>query len=199
MTQIVKMRDYVRVTKTTSTMRTSAVKIKSPVKELFFILSPARHIKSDVSVLKDDVHYLIGHSFEDQRSTAHIALFRYADEHAADMIAHVEEKAATLEPFNVFLKDFGVFYNGSRRSIYLDIVNKSPIREIVEKTIREDENFTPHITIAKNLTHEDFLKCWPYLKELNYGNQHFLCDRITVLTRTEQEKWEVYKEIPLGA
>jgi 2'-5' RNA ligase len=179
-------------------MRTSALRIKNPVKELFFIISPARHIKSDVSVLKDDVHYLIGHKFDDQFSTAHISLFKYADEHAEDMIAHVEEKAAELSPFNVFLKDFGVFHNGSKRTIYMDIVNKYPIREIFEKIIKEEPAFTPSITIAKNLSNEDFLKCWPYLKELNYSNQHFLCDRITVLAKKDDGHWEVYKEIMFG-
>jgi 2'-5' RNA ligase len=81
----------------------------------------------------------------------------------------------------------------------MDIVNKYPICEIFEKIVKEDEHYTPHITIAKNLSHEDFLKSWPYLKELNYSNQHFLCDRITVLAKTENGKWEVYKEIMLGA
>jgi 2'-5' RNA ligase len=180
-------------------MRTSAVKIKNPAKELFFIISPARHVKSDVSVLKDDVRYLIGHDFEDQFSTAFISLFRYNDEHTEDMIAYVEEKAAELSAFNVFLKDFGVFHNGSKKTVYMDIVNKSPIQEIFEKIIIEDPNFTPHITIAKNLSSEDFLKCWPYLNELSYSNQHFLCDRITVLAKNEKGRWDVYKEIMFGS
>ncbi len=178
-------------------MKPSAIKIQTPVQELFFMITPARHIASDVSVLKDDVHYLIGHPFEDQKFNAHIALFKYADEHADDMIRFVEGKAAELKPFNVFLKDFGVFYTGANRTIYMDIVNKYPIRDIFEKIIKEDSNFVPHITIAKNLSSDDFLKCWPYLKGLKYGNQHFLCDRITVLRRTGK-KWERYKEIPFG-
>lgn len=178
-------------------MKTSAVKIQNPVQELFFIIAPQRHIKSDVSVLKDDVHYLIGHTFEDQRSPAHISLFKYADEHTDDMIEFVESKAAEIEPFNVFLKDFGTFYNGSKRTIYMDIVNKYTIQDIFEKLIKEDKSFTPHITIAKNLAMEDFLKCWPYLKGLRYSNQHFLCDRITVLARVDK-KWIHYKDIMLG-
>jgi 2'-5' RNA ligase len=81
----------------------------------------------------------------------------------------------------------------------MDIVNKSPIQEIFEKIIKEDPNFTPHITIAKNLSSEDFLKCWPYLNELSYSNQHFLCDRITVLAKNEKGRWDVYKEIMFGS
>jgi 2'-5' RNA ligase len=169
------------------------------VKELFFVISPPRHILSDVSVLKDDVHYLIGHELEDRFTRANITLFRYSDneERMNHMIRFVEARAAELEPFNIFLKDFGVFYNGSYRTIYMDIVNKSPIQEIFERTVREDPEFIPHITIARNLAIDDFLRCWPYLKGLRYSNQHFLCDRITVLARADR-KWMHHKDIMLG-
>ena len=171
--------------------------IEQSVKELFFLISPPRHIMSDVSVLKDDVHYLIGHKLEDRHSPAHISLFTYNDEHVQDIVRHVEVKAAQFKPFNVFLKGFGVFFNGAKRTIYMDIVNKSPIQEIFEKVVKEDSNYIPHIPVARNLAMNDFLRCWPYLKGLNYSNQHFLCDRITVLARTDK-KWAHYKDILFG-
>jgi 2'-5' RNA ligase len=62
-------------------------------------------------------------------------------------------------------------------------VNKYPVRDIFEKLIKEDTGYIPHITIAKKLAAEDFLKAWPYLKDLPYS--HFLCDRITVFGRSE--------------
>ncbi|MFZ6013457.1 MAG: 2'-5' RNA ligase family protein [Bacteroidota bacterium] len=167
------------------------------VKELFFIISPPPHIVSDVSVLKDDVHYLIGRQLSDRYSKAYISLFKYGEMYIDDMIRHVASKAMTFKPFNVFLKDFGVFYTGSKRTVYMDIVNKYYIQEIFERLVKEDSGFTPHITIAKNLEMDDFLRCWPYLKSLKYGNQHFLCDRITVLARTDK-KWMHYKDILFG-
>lgn len=175
-------------------MNTSAI---FSVKELFFLIAPARHIQSDVSVLKDDVHYLIGHQLDDRHTKGHISLFKYGDEHLDDMVRHVETKARQFKPFNVFLKDFGVFYTGSKRTIYMDIVNKYPIQEIFEKLVREDSGFLPHIPIARNLAMDDFLRCWPYLKGLNYSNQHFLCDRITVLARSDK-KWTPFREILFG-
>jgi hypothetical protein len=169
------------------------------VKELFFIIAPPRHIISDVSVLKDDVHYLIGHELEDRYAKANIGLFKYADteKRMNHMIRFVEARAAELRSFNVFLKDFGVFYSGSFRTIYMDIVNKSPIQEIFEKIVKEDPEYIPHITVARNLAVDDFLRCWPYLKGLHYSNQHFLCDRVTVLARSEK-KWNHYKDIVFG-
>lgn len=177
-------------------MKTTTIKQQDSVQELFFIIAPPPHILSDVSVLKDDVHYLVGHKFEDRYSKGHISLFKYDDHHIDDMIGFVEEKAADFSPFNVFVKDFGVFYNGSKRTIYMDIVNKYPIHDIFEKLIKEEPEFTPHITIARNLTDEDYLKCWPYLKGLHYS-QHFTCDRITVLARSEK-KWVHYRDITFG-
>ena len=169
------------------------------IKELFFVILPPRHILSDVSVLKDDVHYLIGHELEDRYTKANIALFKYSDtqNRMNHMLRFVEARASGVQPFNVFLKDFGVFFNGLFRTIYLDIVNKSPIQEIFEKIVKEDPEYVPHITIARNLAINDFLRCWPYLKGLRYSNQHFLCDRITVLARTDR-KWMHYKDIPFA-
>jgi 2'-5' RNA ligase len=164
------------------------------VQELMFLISPPRHIMSDVSVLKDDVHYLVGHKLDDRHSRAHISLFKYNDHHVDDIIRFVESKARSFKPFNIFLKDFGVFYNGPKRTVYMDIVNKYPIQEIFEKLVKEDAHYVPHISIARNLAMDDFLRCWPYLKGLNYSNQHFLCDRITVLARSEG-KWAHYKDI----
>jgi hypothetical protein len=77
-------------------------------------------------------------------------------------------------------------------------VNKYHIQDLFERIVKQEPAYIPNITIAKNLGVEDFLKCWPYLKSLNYSNQHFLCDRITVLEKTETG-WEHYKDIMLGA
>ena len=170
------------------------------IKELFFIITPPRHIASDVSVLKDDVHYLIGHELEDRYSKPNIALFKYSDteNRMNHMLRFVEARAAELQPFNVFLKDFGVFYNGAFRTVYMDIVNKTPVQEIFEKIVKQDPDYIPHITIARNLAIQDFLRCWPYLKGLRYSTQHFLCDRITVLARADR-KWMPFREILFGS
>ncbi|MDL5046376.1 2'-5' RNA ligase family protein [Oscillatoria amoena NRMC-F 0135] len=185
------------IKKPTDQRKKTSLVTESNQPELLFIIAPPPHICSDVAVLKDDVHYLIGHTFADRFSKAHISLLRYADEYAEDMIEFVEEKAAGFQPFNVFLKDFGVFQQGNNRSIYMDIVNKYAICEIFENLVKTASDFTPHISIARNLAAEDFLKCWPYLKGLNYSNQHFVCDRITVLHHNGK-KWIHLKDILFG-
>ncbi len=185
------------VTKKAKDMKTTMIKLQDySVQELFFVIAPPPHILSDVAVLKDDVQYLIGRTFEDRYAKGYLPLFRYEDQHIDDMIRFVESRATAFRPFNIFIKDFGVFYKGSKRSIHMDIVNKYPIRDIFEKLVKEEPSYTPCITIARNLSDEDYLKCWPYLKGLHYS-QHFTCDRITVLARTEK-KWVHYKDIEFG-
>jgi 2'-5' RNA ligase len=123
----------------------AAPALETGTEELFFIISPPRHIVSDVSVLKDDIQYLIGRPTVDRHTKAHIALFRYSDTDIRmhHMLRFVEARAKEIEPFNIFLKDFGALYDGSKRHIYLDVVNKSPIQELFEKIVREDPAY-PH-------------------------------------------------------
>lgn len=174
-------------------MKTSPIGLKDSIQELFFIIAPPPHIISDASVLKDDIQYLIGHKFDGRYVKAHISLFSYTDKHIDDMIEFVESRSVGFKAFNVFIKDFGVYHNGDKHAIYMDIVNKYPIRDVFEKLVMPIPEFMPRITLAKNLSNEDFLKTWPYLKGLQY-NQHFTCDRITVWARTGK-KWIHYKDI----
>ena len=178
-------------------MKQSQVKIANPVQELFFVIAPPRHIKSDVSVLKDDVQYLIGHEFADRFSIAHISLFKFDDRrHFQDIIREVERKAVDFKPFNIFVKNMSVFHQGPLRTIILDIVNKCHVQDVFEKIVKRNASYTPYITIAKKLEAEDFLKAWPYLKDFSYS-QHFLCDRITVLAKSGNH-WSHYKDILFG-
>jgi 2'-5' RNA ligase len=178
-------------------MKPSQIKISNPVEELFFVIAPPRHIKSDVSVLKDDVQYLIGHQFDDRYSVAHISLFKFDDQDRfADIVNHVEYAAKGFSPFNIFIKNMIAFHHGSFCTICLDIVNKYHVREIFEKTVKQDAQYVPTITIARKLDVEDFLRAWPYLKDFKYS-QHFLCDRITVLGKKDN-RWIHFKDIMFG-
>jgi 2'-5' RNA ligase len=175
-------------------MKPLTVKINEEVRELFFVISPPPHIMSDVSVLKDDVQFLVGHELEDRYVKAHISLFKYDDKkHFDEIIRFVESKAFDFQPFNIFIKNLNFCHSGSTRSIYLDVVNKYLIQDIFEKVVKEDMHYTPHISIARNLDSEDFLKTWLYLKDFHYS-QHFLCDRITVLARAGK-RWTHYRDI----
>lgn len=175
-----------------------SLKIKKSIEELAFVLSPPGHIKSDVAVLKDDVHFLIARPFEDMHTKAHVALFKFNDTaYFDDITRYVAGVATQLTAFNVFLKDLSVMYTGTSRMIVMNVLNKYPVREIFEKLVRKNDRYVPYISIASQLTPSDLLKAWPYLKDFTYS-QHFTCDRISVFGRVGRQ-WNLYREIPFGS
>jgi len=172
-----------------------SLKIKMSIEELAFVISPPGHIKSDVSVLKDDVHFLIGRPFEDMYTKAHLALFKFNEKaYFDDITEHVATTATQFTAFNIFLKDLSVLYSGVNRTIVMNVLNKYPVREIFEKLVRKNDRYLPYISIASQLTPSDLLKAWPYMKDFTYS-QHFTCDHISVFARVGKQ-WTLYKEIP---
>ena len=96
-------------------MKPLTVKISEEVRELFFVISPPPHIMSDVSVLKDDVQFLVGHELEDRYTKANISLFKFDDKkHFDEIIRFVESKAMDFEPFNIFIKNLNFFHHGPK-------------------------------------------------------------------------------------
>ena len=179
-------------------MNMESLKINLSIEELAFVISPPGHIKSDVAVLKDDVHFLIGRAFEDMYTKAHLALFKFNERaYFEDITQHVSDVATHFAPFNIFLKDLTVLYTGTTRMIAMNVLNKYPVREIFEKLVRKNDRYIPYISIASHLTPSDLLKAWPYMRDFTYS-QHFTCDHIAVFARTGKQ-WNLYKEIPFGS
>ena len=175
-------------------MKPSITKTHQTVEELSFVIAPPPHIKSDVSVLKDDVQFLTGKLFEDRYDHSYISLFRYDDkEHFDDILREVETRAATFDPFNIFVKGLKFHWQHGNRTIYLNILNKPDVRDVFGKLVKQNTGYVPFISVAKGLDHESFLKAWLHLQDLQYA-QDFLCDRLTVLAR-KGNQWLRYKEI----
>lgn len=168
------------------------------VTELWITILPPPHIVNDISVLRDDIQYLIGHGFEGQRSLPAISLFRYKGIYGADLLKMLEARARLTEPFNIFLKDFGHLQQGESHTIYMDVINRFALAELVQQLTGETQEIFPHITLAQNLSATDFLACWPYLRSLHYGNQHFPCTHLTIF-RKEGGRWVKETDIPLGS
>lgn len=178
-------------------MKQSNIKLNQQIEELSFIIAPPPHIKSDVSVLKDDVQFLTGELLPDRFSAAQISLFRYDDKkHFTDIIREVEIKALTFDPFNIFIKDLKFFALGTKRSIFLDILNKREVCEIFERLIKENTTYVPFLSIANGVGPKQFTKAWAHLENFRY-RQDFLCDRISVLAR-RGGRWVHYKDIMFG-
>jgi 2'-5' RNA ligase len=180
--------------------------------ELLFIISPPPAIAEYVAMLKQHVRLAIGHPFEDEFAKAHITLFQYRDARAEDWLYQVDTTIASFAPFHVHIKNLNFHDHGTTRTIYLEVVHKNPICEIVERlglaslrSVRETSRteaqgspgtsaspgqpaweFTPFIPIARNLDINDFINAWRSLKNLSYSD-YFRCDHITVLKKASPE------------
>lgn len=178
-------------------MKHSNIKTSQQVEELSFVIAPPPHIKSDVSVLKDDVQFLTGELFDDRYSAAHISLFKFDDKrHFGDILKQVEAKAVTFDPFNIFIKGLRYFGYEPNLTIYLDILNKTDVQNIFENLVKKNPRYMPFISIAEGLSAREFSKAWPHLRDFRY-TQDFLCDRITVLVRNS-DGWLHYRDILFG-
>ncbi len=165
--------------------------------DLFFIISPPKTIVEYVTLLKKHVKSAIGHGFDDEFSKAHISLFKYRNEHPEGILYHIDNKVSEFNPFHIYIKNLNFFTNGAHRTIYLEIVYKNPICELVENITEQEAGFTPHIPIASNLEINDFIAAWKSLQNLSYS-EYFRCDHITVLKKSTH-KWMHYIDIPFAA
>ena len=109
----------------------------------------------------------------------------------------IDSRVSSVTPFHVHIKNLNFFDHGTTRTIYLEVVHKNPICEIVENVLERREDFTPYITIARNLEMNDFIKAWRSLKDLSYS-EYFRCDHITVLKKAPR-KWIHYIDLLFAA
>jgi 2'-5' RNA ligase len=159
--------------------------------ETFVIISPSEEILQHAYYLKKNISEILGHRFEGEFSKAHVSLLKYRDPHIDSELYRINSLLSTLKPFTLYIKDFDVLHHGNNRSVCFNVVNKNPIRELAE--VLTGREITPHITIAKNLSPDDFDKVWSAIKRINYSN-HFWCDHLTVLKKNSGP-WRHYMDL----
>ena len=166
--------------------------------ELFYLITPSPSINDFVSMLKGHVEDILGHQYESRFSKPHVSLLKDSQEHAEGFLYDAEEQLRSVKPFIIPVKNLKVFWEGDdKRTIYLDILYKTPICEIFEILARNNEaEFKPHISIAKNLEVKNFLKVWKSLKSITYSND-FQCDHITVLKKSGRG-WRHHVDLSLA-
>lgn len=165
--------------------------------ELLFVLTPSEPVQKDLAYFKKDTERLVGYMYESRHSLAHITLGHTTTDRPTQLVWSIASRVSHLTPLSIYLKDCSTFHHGANRTIFLDVVNKPAVNSITENIPELSHTVDkPHLTIARNLPYDDFLKAWPYFENMHYS-QHFTCDEITVLQRTGN-RWTYYDSIPLG-
>jgi len=172
------------------------MKTKNEASELIYIIDLPPSVRQFVGHLKKHIREVLGHSFDSQQVSPHISLFRQTDPHAERFLYDADHVLKSFKPFHINLKNLNVFKHGDKRTIYLEVVNKWPLCDVFEQLTGE-QDFFPHVVIAKDLEAEDFFRVWHSLKDYPYIN-YFRCDRVTVLKK-ETKKWVPYVELPFAA
>ncbi len=152
--------------------------MNSSINSFFLVISPSQEVMEHAAYLKNIVLQSIGHSYNSLHSKAHLSLLQYFDRHNENDLYRISDNIADIKPFNIFLKGLNFFR--SNGTIYLDIVNKSPIYDLNERI--QKRPIMPHITIARNLNSRDFEIAWKALKDQSYSH-YFKCGHVTVLKR----------------
>lgn len=165
--------------------------------ELLFVLTPSESVQKDLAHFKKDTARLVGYTYESRHSLAHITLGYTSTDKPTQLIWSIASRLSHVSPLSIYIKDCSTFHNGANRTIFLDVVNKPAVNSVTENIFELIHAVDiPHLTIARNLPYDDFLKAWPYFENVHYS-QHFTCTDITVLQRTGN-RWTYYESIPLG-
>lgn len=162
--------------------------------EFFVIIAPPRSVCQVVSDLKLFVRDAIGHDFEGHSAKAHISLFRYEDSHTESWLYDIEEQLSAHRPFHVSIKGLRAVDEDGKKTICLDIAYKQTIQDLAKRLTGHEIN--PRVTIAKNLTEEDFVVAWRSLRNISYSYD-FTCDHVTVLKKGSG-RWKTYIDLALA-
>lgn len=152
--------------------------------EYFILISPPDEIKKEIKKVKSKLNKLIGNTTENQYAVAHISLFKTAWEKDSHILEKLKKALLDVSTFPVVVNGVDVFSHGiTKKTVYLKVENPKPIQQLYEafKTeLKLKKEFTPHLTIEKNLPIADFEKIQHDLSSFNHQCQ-WICDSITVL------------------
>lgn len=167
-----------------------------PLYAWLVVLSPPPEIKAAIAKIKNDLHAICDITDRNVKSIAHITLTdKLTDE--PELYGTVAEILQNEKPFTIKLNGWGYFDHGHSVTVYLKIENHQPIVNL--SRLLKSSARSPHISLAKKISHNTFQKLKPYLDELDYSAE-WLCTEVTVLRKLMSEKhlgWKDLFKIPL--
>lgn len=167
-----------------------------PLYAYLVVLSPPDAVKDAIAKIKRELNAVADINERNLHSIAHITL---VDKLTDDML--FPETIADLvkghQPFTITIDGWGFFDHGTSVTIILTIFNPNRIVDLMD-TVRSSAR-SPHISLAKKISHQTFEKLRPYLETLSYTAQ-WECQEVVVLKKLMSEKQLGFKDkivIPL--
>lgn len=154
--------------------------------DYLLVLSPPKSIVDHVRIDKRYSEKLIG-NFESLNSKAHLTMSNYFLKNTYEvepLIPHLQYKMSMLPSITLNINGYNYFETGNKRTIYASPTIDSDA-ELWFEQMRDhvkSNSITPHITIAKNISEEQFEILWSMFKDRKWI-ESFHIDRLTILKR----------------
>ncbi|MCW4467655.1 2'-5' RNA ligase family protein [Flavobacterium sp. MFBS3-15] len=155
-----------------------------PLYAYLVVISPPDEVKADVARLKKELDQVAGIGERNLHSIAHITLTEKLtdDEAFPQAVSHLLGKC---HPFPVTIDGWGHFDHGHSVTVYLTVADPEPITEMAG-LLRSNAK-SPHIALAKKISHDTFQKLLPFLDGMDY-RAAWTCSGIVVLGKLMSEK-----------
>ena len=168
--------------------------------DYLIVISAPIEINNDVKKLNDKLHKIIA-SKEKGKFKAHITLFNSAWEQDHHLLERLKKSISDVTSFPILVNGVDIFSHGTKKkTVYLKIENPKPIQKLYEafkSELKIKKEFTPHLTIEKNLPIPDFEKIQNDLSLFNHQCE-WICDRIMVLKfNKKNNSYKLVEEILL--
>jgi len=179
----------------------SAPPVRNARYEYLIIISPDNAVKKYAWECNRKVKEILENEGRQEPMVAHITLVHNISSIEIDelFITAVNNVAAELHSFPVYIKGFDFFERPNHNVLFISITNEAEVKAVHDKLYAQLEyeslGFKPHITVKRHIQREKFPLVWNYFEQLEYESQ-FVCDRILILKRMVQpHKKENYKPL----
>jgi 2'-5' RNA ligase len=161
-----------------------------PLYAYLVVISPPDHIKKEIVNIKKEMNAITDIKERNLNSIAHITLTEKLTDDT-DLANTVSVLTGNQQSFHVALQGWGYFDHGHSITIYLKVLHPEKIIDMAGSL--KSSARTPHISLAKKISHDTFEKLQPYLNTLNYSAQ-WVCTEVTVLRKLMSEKHLGFRE-----
>lgn len=166
--------------------------------DYLILIAPPTEIKKEIKKINSKMHKILGTI---GNHTAHITLFNSAWEQDTHLLERLKKAISDIKSFSIALNGVEVFSHGTKKkTIYLKVTEPKPLLELYEackKELKIKNDYTPHLTLEKNIALTDFEKLQNKLEEFNYPC-NWICDKITVLKfNKKKSSYKLVEEIML--
>ncbi|MDT3401544.1 2'-5' RNA ligase family protein [Mucilaginibacter terrae] len=171
--------------------------------DYLFLLEPSDVVKKQVEHCKLKASEYIG-TYPGVKGTAHLSicmLERQKPHIINSFIESIKNKINSMPPVTLQVNGFEYFVHGEdRMTIYAAI--KPTFKSdnwfaLLRKQLNTKKLITPHITVTKHITTDDFYKLWRELRLVPY-KESFTVDKLTILVKETfkpNAKYDIYERL----